>query len=853
MAHIEQNIFKLEPAKSKAEGKVRIVGAPSQRSEVRFVADEILKLVQQRKWRYRDIAVIASDIDAYEHYVEAYFADHCIPFFIDKPKPLNQHPVAHLICSALQAVTGGFTHSDIFAYLKSDLVPMSRFHVDVLENYCLAFGLGPGDWTSAQSWHFAPDENGDFDQELIDRIRGHAIKPLLALQAALCHADVSDKTLGPEAFTRAVFNFLDVLDVRRTVARWIDEATAAGRHATAEEHRQFFDRLVDLFDELVEAFVGHTMSADDYYGLIKSAFAQMTLALVPPALDQVLVGSIERSRHPDLKAVFLIGATQRDFPVPVNRQTVLTDDDRSAAESEDFHLAPAASQSFVERQYLAYIAFTRPSEFLCVTYPCVDDKGSVVTGSQFVDQLQSLFEDLQEQTIAAEHIDAEDVHSRAELAELLCSRLGRDVFSQQAGQTEHLTELLADMRSDSDLRGIGSFVSSAVDYDNQAELDKEVVTQLFPSPARSSASRLSTLAACPYQHFARYSLALKERKEFKLEPLDMGNFYHRVLDSVHKRLKAEGLDFASVQSDRLLPILREQIAQLIAEDTFLSTFKRRCAHNSYIISSAAEVLEDCVLAVAEMVRAGTFRPILSEISFGDARDSGETLGEYQISLADGRMLSVDGKIDRLDVAEIGGRKIAVVFDYKRTDPSFSWSELYHGLDIQLPVYMLAVLNAAGSGAEVAAGAFCIPVETSIKAGSLEELPDKVEKFHHKAKGLFNGELFQYLDRTAQSGWSKFYNFRVTSGDQQYGDYGRSSALRPSDFEIVLQFTERKIIGLAEEILAGRINVKPYRLSERSACKYCVYQPVCRFDWQINDYNRLEALTKQEVLEKVRNI
>ncbi|GAI29599.1 unnamed protein product, partial [marine sediment metagenome] len=269
--------------------------------------------------------------------------------------------------------------------------------------------------------------------------------------------------------------------------------------AAANEHQQFYNKLVDIFDELVEVFAGRIMTAEDYFAIINSAFSQLTLAFIPPTLDQVLVGSIERSRHPDLKAVFLIGATQRQFPVPVSSDSILTDDDRSAAESADFQLAPPVTQMLTERQYLAYIAFTRPSEFLCVTYPSVDDKGGVPR-SQFIDNLESLFENLNEESIAGEKIDIEKVHSETELADLLCAHLGKDAFTQAtdpslASGVLGLESLLDDICSDEQLTELGSNVLSAINYDNCARLDGNIVGELFGRQIQTSATRLSTFAA----------------------------------------------------------------------------------------------------------------------------------------------------------------------------------------------------------------------------------------------------------------------------------------------------------------------------------------------------------------------
>ncbi|MCH8119492.1 MAG: exodeoxyribonuclease V subunit gamma [Planctomycetes bacterium] len=856
LAHIERNIFELKPSKLDSADNIRIISVPNTRAEVRFVARQILELVKEKNYRYRDIAVIASDIDSYQHYIRAYFDDYGIPFFIDKRKPLNQHPVVQLICSALQAVTVGFAHGDVFAYLKTDLVPIQRYDIDLLENYCLAFGITANDWQSDKQWNFAGKDNEDFDEQRINQIRLKAIGPLLELRDRLCPVDEPAKTLSAEKLTQTIFNFLDDLKVKETIGSWIEEANKNEDVATANEHQQFYNKLVDIFDELVEVFVGRAMTAEDYFAIINSAFSQLTLAFIPPTLDQVLVGSIERSRHPDLKAVFLIGATQRQFPVPVSSDSILTDDDRSAAESADFQLAPPVTQMLTERQYLAYIAFTRPSEFLCVTYPSVDDKGGAVPRSQFIDNLESLFGNLKEESIAGEEIDIEKVHSETELADLLCARLGKDTFLTNADDNSRLDGLLNDICSDEQLAELGSNVLSAINYDNCARLDGDVVGELFGRQIQTSATRLSTFAACPYRYFARYVLDLKERKDSKIRPLDIGDFYHRALDALLKKLNEEKKDFSTIENDELLKILNEQIEQVIQSSSFISNFSRHSLHNAYIIHSAAEVLGDCVLAIGQMVRAGSFRPSFSEVSFGKLRHSEcreeppDTLGKYELALGDNRVLSLDGKIDRLDIAEVDGEKIVIVFDYKRRDMSFNWSKFYYGLDVQLPLYMLAIRNAAGSKTKDVAGAFYMPVEVSPQRATLDEISKKTDIFNYKAKGIFNGRFFQLLDSAASSGWSKFYSFRITSKDEQYGNYSISAALKPDDFEKVLRFTEQKIVKLVQEILSGGIDVRPYRLSDKSPCSYCEYRSVCRFDWQINDYNVLVSLGKAEVIEKI---
>ena len=851
LAHIERSIFKDRADVAAAGGQVRIVSAPNARAEALFVARQVCRLVRQKNYRYRDIAVIASDIDCYQHYIEACFRDYGIPFFIDRQRPLNRHPVVELVCCALRLVTAGFSGGDIFAYLKTDLVPVGRGEADMLENYCLAFGIGQAEWQSEDPWRFAGPEDG-FDEDHIDSLRRSIAEPLLRLGERVCPADDRNKLLTGEEFTCGVFDFLDELGVKQTISRWVEQAVESHDHAKADEHRQFYSRFVDLFDELCEVFAGEAMTADDYLGILNCVFSQMTLAMIPPTLDQVLVGSIERSRHPDLKAVFLIGATQKQFPVPIASGSILTDDDREIAGCSNFQLAPSTSQSLAERCYLAYIAFTRPSEFLCVTYPAADEKGSAVQRSQFIGDLEGLFGDVREESIAGASIDIDEIFAAGELADLLCMQLGKDAFAPGRTDSAMLGELLDGICADHDLESIGSGVVRALSYDNRAQLDSDVARELFGSRLETSATKLSSYAACPYQHFARHVLGLEKRRQFELEPLKLGLFYHSVLDRLTKAVIADGKDFAAMGDDELLAMLRQQIDVFCSSDPFVSSFARRSRHNTYIIDSAAEVLEDCVLSIAQMIRAGQLRPAFSEVAFGRAKDAAYNLGRLELEIGDGRVVALDGKIDRLDVATVNDEKLAVIFDYKRTRRSagFNWAEFYHGLEIQLAVYLLAAGRTENSPAKNAVGAFYMPVEANAKSTAFEDIEEAGQEFTRKARGIFDGRFFRLLDSTDSN---RYYNFFVTKDGEPYGYAATSGALRAEQFQKLLEATERRVLELSRGILSGGIEVTPYRLNDNSPCRWCDYRALCRFDWQINDYNILPKFDKGQVLSLLEGV
>jgi ATP-dependent helicase/nuclease subunit B len=469
---------------------------------------------------------------------------------------------------------------------------------------------------------------------------------------------------------------------------------------------------------------------------------------------------------------------------------------------------------------------------LYISYPAAEPRrASAIVRSPFIDNLCLLFNDLEEESPVSTISSVEDVLCQSDLDDLLC------------------------FTKDDRLSQLAPRVTGALAYENKAELSNEIVKKLFANHTTTSSSRLSTFAACPYRHFAKYVLELKKRDEFKLEPLDVGDFYHRVLDGFTKRVVAEKLNFETVEQAKLNKILNEEAEKLLQQDTFIAKFTAHGPHNSFVISEAMEYLLDYLADISQMIRAGCFRPALSEVAFGDVESAGPGLGEFAVTLSDGRQLLLNGRIDRIDIAQINRQKIALIFDYKkRSKKSFNWAEFFYGLDMQLPIYILALLKSPDSQkiATGVAGAFYLPIEAGPEALSPHEIAEGTGRTVRRAKGLFNGEYYKQLDSAVDSGWSDFYSFQVTEDKGQYANYDRSSALRPGDFEAAINFAENKIAQIAQQILSGQIEARPYRLSGRSPCAECEYKPVCRFDWQINDYNLLTALDKRQSLETIKN-
>ena len=133
----------------------------NRRAEVEGVARTVLKLVRDHEYRFRDIAILVRNSEAYRDILQTVFRDYQIPLFIDAKQTMLHHPLIELIRSTLEILTTNWRYESVFRAIKTELLfPLESNHdfmrekVDRLENYVLSRGIKGQWWTSKERWTY---------------------------------------------------------------------------------------------------------------------------------------------------------------------------------------------------------------------------------------------------------------------------------------------------------------------------------------------------------------------------------------------------------------------------------------------------------------------------------------------------------------------------------------------------------------------------------------------------------------------------------------------------------------------------------------------------------------------------
>lgn len=854
---------------------IRLLAVANRRVEVEAAVGEVQRLVRSSggRLRYRDIAIIVRDLGPYHELLSAALGAHGIPFFIDRRRSTAHHPLVELLRLLPALVHRDFQGDDVRLLLKTGLVPLDDVAADRLENYVVAHGLvgapawlGPAEWTYRRLFtgHDPDAELTEPEQVALDEINAYRRRLVEPLRDWATFVAAGAAATGRE-WVQQLLGVLERLGVAATLERWAEQAIDAGRADEADVHRQVWRDAKALLDDFVDALGDVPITAGEFSGVLDAALSEFTLGLAPPTLDQVLVGSIERSRHPDLAAVLLLGFNDGLFPSTPAEDVILSDAEREQIEARRPPVGVTRRQRILDEKMLAYIALTRPSRSLWVSYALADDAGKPLRASPFVHDLRAAVPGLSVEQIddAVAKREVWPIGRVRDLAARLALEFGSRPESAEKddpGVRGRWNALYERARRDEAYAHDMAAVLASLAYRNEPQLMPGDAAGLYAGPIHFSASRIETFAACSFRHFARYALRLEPRVEFAIEVLDFGLLHHKVLEEFFAELIEGGKGLAELEpaeiAERLTRLGKQWVARL-ADEAVLND-----ARNAFLLDRSNRHLKDALARQRLMARLGAFKPRAVEWAFGlpGGRGGGPTAGPLELRTPGGRRISVVGKIDRIDLLELERECLGVVLDYKRSaGKRMALWKVYNGLDVQLLTYLLTLVQRGETlaGRPIRPiGAFYVPLVSMRRLVShpsdASDIGESIQA-SLKPRGMLEFEAAGQLDRTLEPGrGSDAYAVKLNV-DGALGYAKWSDAYPAADLARVMAFARHKIGELADAILDGDIAVRPYRAGTQMPCAYCEFRSVCRFDFDVNEVREVHGRDRDAVLEDMGRV
>lgn len=711
-----------------------------------------------------------------------------------------------------------FSYESVFRFLRTNLAGFTYEEIDELENYVIGLGIkGYKHWQ--EKW---TRKLRGMAQEDLDKMNHYRRQLVEKVDGLIYVLRQRRKTVAD--ITRAIYEFMVQENLQVRLAEQEELFKAKGELALAREYAQIYRIVIELFDKFVELLGDEQVSLSEYCKLLDAGLEEARVGVIPPEVDQVVIGDMQRTRLKDIKALLFAGANDVYLPGALLRTGLLSELDREKFAREKLTLSAGGKEKAYVQKFYLYLNLTKPSEKLDIYYSKVSADGKSVRPSYLIQELQKLFPKLKVR-------DEERYLKEQELTE----NIGFDRMIREFVQKRHETdgawcELYNWYKKNPKWQEkVERFLEAGYYRKPLDALTEEAAKRLYGEEFETSITRMERFAVCAFSHFLTYGLGLREREEYDFQAADLGNVCHRALERFSYKVEREAGDWLKLTEEKRKQYVEESVEEAIAD--YGNSILYSSSRNAYLIVRMKRMLEKTVWALTKQLAAGDFKPAAYELRFAN------------------------GKIDRVDTCEDGDCVYVKVIDYKTGSKSFDVTALYHGFQLQLMVYMDAALQMEQKKHPekeiLPAGVFYYRIQDPLidrpKEG--EEQESILKELKPDGMISLEKEVLGHLDH-CMVGESSVIPVKYNKN----GSLSKSSkAASAQDFYLMMKYAVNKVEEIRQKILSGDVKVNPYRRGTETSCDYCSYRQICGFDTKMEGYRyrEIEAMSVDKVIQAMK--
>lgn len=864
LLYLERNVFRNVSDKEKygeEPERIHLYEGKDIKDEAAETARQIRELIRGGAM-YREIAVITGSIGDYENHIIREFSKYDIPVYIDKTRAIVLNPFVEYTKSILQVIKKNFDMDSVCRLLRTGMGHFETESVDIFENYCLRTGLkGKKKYLSFEEDRKLriADKTRPLTKQQIDELEvvSQVITELLAVMEPLLKAGVKPNGINKASgYVEGLYDCFLKINAFETLKSYEERFQKECDYTREKEYGQIYRLTLELLEQIHDLIGDESISLEEFIDILEAGFEEISVGTIPQSVDKVIVGDIERSRLKPVKYLFFMGLNDNNIPKRGGKASIISDMEREfLAANNEHELAPTPHQKmFIQRFYL-YSNLVKPSEKLYLSYSNMGNDGKSLRPAYLVAMIARLFPKLSVNR-GSKDSGLLDVHNVEMLKEYICDlirKAGENMAGLDQSEKEELFKAISVLiKLDDGYRTLlQMFIDNSFFKYEDKKLDGVIAGILYGETLLASVSRMEKYAECAYSYFLQYGLSLKERNTYEIDNRDLGTIFHETLKNYGDRLTRQGISWMDVEEATAREILDEELAKAceykIPADSKV---------NQYILRKMSKVLYKAVDTMSYQLRLGKYT--VSELEVPFSRH--QVLDEINVALSVQEKMQLNGRIDRIDTMDTGDQIYVKVIDYKTGKKDFSLLNFYHGLQLQLVVYMsegIKTIEHKYKGREVLPGALLYyrladDVVDADYSDDEEAINAKIRE-SLKTKGLINDD-----DASIEgiAGITSGKSDVVPVAFNKDGSFSANSAVMSRDnLNLLRDYAAYKLRNIGDDIIAGKITMNPVKeKDDKTSCTYCAYKGVCGFEERLDGYSMssIKKEGEEELLEKMKN-
>jgi len=813
--YFADNMFSYSRAKYEGESDaISLFSADSMEAECEFAAAKALELVREKGCRWRDIAIAIRGFDDYRARLESAFRHYGVPLFVTRRSKLLSKPLPALISGAYEILENGWDVDDLISYMRTGLAGLSMSECDELADYVFKWQLRATAWERETDWRQHPDGyGGEYDEVAeeklrhINELRRKLSGPLLDFRRKAEKAETAQEQ------AEALARFFEDLHLAEKLCERAEELNAAGKENLAQEYQQLWELIVSALEQSA-AILGRTeMDMSGFGKLFVLMLSKYDIGTIPVSLDRVSAGDFDRMRRRNIKWLIVLGVSDNRLPKADEDKGIFSDEERHRLLEMEIALGGGDGELWREFS-LIYNCLTLPSQGIVMSYSLCGAEGEEQRAAFIFNRAKALF-GLDRQTA--------DIN-RARMAAMapaltLAANAVRGGSPAATAAAEYFKKTAPERYE---------LITAAADQ-SRGKLSYKSVEALYGKNLKLSASRIDKFSSCKFAYFCQYGLRAKPYEPAGFTPPEIGTFMHYVLEHTARDVKEQG-GFKIIDDESLCRIADSYVDKYVHQE--LNDFQEKSSRFIYLFKRLTRDVHQVLADMAAELRKSDFVPLDFELDFSNASDI------PPIELTEGgEKVTLTGIADRIDGWLHDGKLYLRVVDYKTGRKKFSLSDIWHGMGLQMLLYLFA-LESDGEkryGSRIVpAGVMYVPARNAMLSLSRNVEDDEADR---KRLDEIRRSGIVLDEESLIEAWENGEDKKFIPIKFRYGKPSAETIATAERLGLLSKHIKKSLSQMAQQLNSGSIAADPYyRSQQENACMNCDYFDACHFEDGSNGEN-----------------
>lgn len=786
MGMLSNNLLAFTPSTCDLSKDIKVRSFENIEDEVRYTIADIYSSAMTSGLDYSNYTIVVPSLTEYKGTLTREIEKYNIPYYIDESATLIDNQYVRLLFYICKIVASkDYRLSDISVIIKS---PILNFDMDAVSTY--DGYLRKIDAISDMCL------SGDISNEDIARF-----VELVKEKREEIKDDVDYRVCV--GICQDLFDYIIVRGV---------EYNSSLNALEGRIYTQVLGKIDKINKDIIGVFGDIKCSFGEFLEIYKSYFESTNISLPPIASNTLFIADFNTSYVSQNKHIYILGNNEGKLPKMKLDNGLITDDELAQLPNAN-KLSPTIAMLNARKTFKLFEIVFKFTDTLILSYSlsASDGKmypnnliGSIIKiGNIEVSNCSGVLDAINKNyyTIDSSNIAFNNLTPKIAGENLLGYLADWEVFGNNINYRKMVSSLYQYSQEN---------IKSIVDGMSEDKIIAPIDGGEFFRSGRSSISQIETYNLCPYLHFGRYGLRLKENEESRLKPNDIGTIIHEVLSKVVPIMITKGYDI-----EYLKKIAGKEMNKVIAREEYREMANNKS--NTFVLKALYRELDRIIVAVEREIRQSNFVPKLYEYRFDN------------IEIDD---IKLKGFIDRVDEKDDG----FLIIDYKTGDNSFkNFNDVVSGKKLQLLVYAKAFETLSGKKAK---GAFYFPLSNAFGDDSQYRLNGVLLKEDSNIVDMDRGLATENYK-------SDIVNLKTTKDGKIYGSpYYKNLCLTREDFDYLLNYAMKQVRLSIGRIKCGDISPTPLISGGRKACEYCSFKALCNYNGQCDrEEKSIENITK----------